>query len=236
MLYADLLETVGHLTSEKAWELFKHILLYVNDEDPKTEDMIINIAFTPIKQSLKRDLIKWKIRAENSRENGKLWWRPPKKTRKKPIKPSGFKNNPSEPTEPVTVTVTVTDTVTDIKEVSKDTEPTVHWNKEINNLISELKKLCNEMWVSYDKTKDRMFWKYICTAKDYGEFCEKIWQTRIEFALNILRVSIRINFWEWVCSGPLKIYKSYAEVYNKAKLLNDKNKSTVLPWIKQNAN
>jgi hypothetical protein len=104
-------------------------------------------------------------------------------------------------------------------------------NPDINNLIIEIKNLCNKMWVSYDKTKDRMFWKHICWAKDYWEFCEKINQSRTEFALNIIKASIKIDYWKWVCAWPMKIYQNYADVYNKTKQVNTKNTWYILPWI-----
>ncbi len=59
ILYTDLIHTVRKLPNDKAGELFKHILSYVNDENPETNDLIINISFEPIKQQLKRDLAHW---------------------------------------------------------------------------------------------------------------------------------------------------------------------------------
>jgi len=59
VLYCDLIHTVEMLPPEKAGDLFIHILKYVNDQSPKTNDMVIQIAFEPIKQQLKRDLEKW---------------------------------------------------------------------------------------------------------------------------------------------------------------------------------
>jgi len=59
ILYSDLIHTVKHLTNEQAGDLFKHILEYVNDNDPVSENPITNIAFEPIKQQLKRDLKKF---------------------------------------------------------------------------------------------------------------------------------------------------------------------------------
>jgi hypothetical protein len=68
LLYADVNHTVKHLTEEQAGQLFKHILAYVNDEQPDTPDPIIKIAFEPIKQSLKRDLKKYEtIREKRAR-------------------------------------------------------------------------------------------------------------------------------------------------------------------------
>lgn len=72
VLYADLIHTVKKLPDKKAGQLLKIILSYVNDENPKVDDLIINIAFEPIKQQLKRDLQKWEtIRVKRS-EAGKI--------------------------------------------------------------------------------------------------------------------------------------------------------------------
>jgi ATP-dependent protease HslVU (ClpYQ) ATPase subunit len=78
LLYADIIHTVNKLPNEKAGELFKLILDYVNDNDPETEDLILQIAFEPIKQNLKRDLQKWKNISDRNRENGKKGGRPKK--------------------------------------------------------------------------------------------------------------------------------------------------------------
>jgi hypothetical protein len=59
ILYADQKDLFNQLSNEKAGELIKFIFAYVNDENPISEDIIINLAFTPIKQQLKRDLVKF---------------------------------------------------------------------------------------------------------------------------------------------------------------------------------
>ena len=71
ILYADLIHTVNQLPSDKAGDLFKHILSYVNDENPVTEDVLIKIAFEPIKQQLKRDLDKWSTTLKGKSTAGK---------------------------------------------------------------------------------------------------------------------------------------------------------------------
>ena len=88
LLYADVYATVKHLTDKQAGELFKLILSYVNDENPTTNSPLIKIAFEPIKQQLKRDLIKYESRAERSRTNGLKGGRPkkPKKLRPRRLK------------------------------------------------------------------------------------------------------------------------------------------------------
>jgi len=67
LLYTDVHFTVKKLTDEQAGKLFKHILSYVNDENPVMDDILLEIAFEPIKQSLKRDLRKYEdIREKRS--------------------------------------------------------------------------------------------------------------------------------------------------------------------------
>ena len=106
VLYTDIIESIRLLDDTKAGELFKHILSYVNDENPTTNDVIINLVFTPIKLQLKRDLKRYETRAERSRENGTKGGRPKtQKTQQVNLKPR----------KPDTVTVTVTDTVNDNK-------------------------------------------------------------------------------------------------------------------------
>ena len=72
ILYADQKALFDQLTNDKAGELIKFIFSYVNDENPTTNDLIINLAFTPIKQQLKRDLVKFMEIKEIRRKAGKI--------------------------------------------------------------------------------------------------------------------------------------------------------------------
>lgn len=56
ILYVDQKDLWNKLPNEIAGKLIKHIYSYVSDENPTSEDLIIEIAFEPIKQQLKRDL------------------------------------------------------------------------------------------------------------------------------------------------------------------------------------
>ena len=71
ILYCDLIHTIKKLPDEEAGKLFKHILSYVNDENPTTDNLILNIAFEPIKQQLKRDLKQWESERNARSEAGK---------------------------------------------------------------------------------------------------------------------------------------------------------------------
>lgn len=59
VVYADWKSSFDALTDEEAGKLIKHFFAYVNDENPTTEDRIVNLMFEPIKTTLKRDLEKW---------------------------------------------------------------------------------------------------------------------------------------------------------------------------------
>ena len=79
LLYADYEELFDELTDEVAGKLIKHILKYVNDKNPDTEDSLVKVAFIPIKKQLKRDLEKyedkreqWSIAGKKSAESRKL--------------------------------------------------------------------------------------------------------------------------------------------------------------------
>jgi hypothetical protein len=74
LLYCDIIHTVLKLNDEQAGKLFKHLLKYVNDQNPTPEDIVTEIAFEPIKQSLKRDLIKYEGIRERNSENAKKRW------------------------------------------------------------------------------------------------------------------------------------------------------------------
>jgi hypothetical protein len=74
LIYCDVIYTVEKLTDEQAGALFKHLLRYVNDQNPVAEDIVTEIAFEPIKQSLKRDLNKYESIRERNRENANKRW------------------------------------------------------------------------------------------------------------------------------------------------------------------
>lgn len=97
LLYCDIQHTIRKLSDEQAGKLFKHILSYVNDESPTTDDMIIDLVFEPIKQQLKRDLIVYNNRCQANRSNGKLGGRP---NLNKPKEPNGLLPNPNNPNAP----------------------------------------------------------------------------------------------------------------------------------------
>lgn len=88
ILYCDIIHTLEKLSDDDAGKLFKHILRYVNDLNPTTDHLITEIAFEPIKQQLKRDLVKYVNLCERNKINSKNAGRPKKS--------SGLNNNPKK--------------------------------------------------------------------------------------------------------------------------------------------
>ena len=71
VVYADWIESFEALTDEEAGKLIKHFFRYVNDLSPEYPDRLTELSFIPIKQSLKRDLEKWKSTKEDRSTNGR---------------------------------------------------------------------------------------------------------------------------------------------------------------------
>lgn len=69
--YADWKETFDSLPDDKAGQLIKHIFAYVNDENPTSDDLLINAVFINIRNTLKRDLKKWESQYNQRVEAGK---------------------------------------------------------------------------------------------------------------------------------------------------------------------
>jgi hypothetical protein len=71
VLYSDSQGLINQLPDEVAGRLLKHIYAYVNDENPISTEILLNIAFEPIKMQLKRDLVKWENQLKQRSEAGK---------------------------------------------------------------------------------------------------------------------------------------------------------------------
>lgn len=129
ILYADQKGVFEQLPDEYAGKLIKHIFKYVNDENPISEDLIINIAFEPIKQCLKRDLQRWEEYIDKQKLNGSKGGRP-----SKPKETQETQAFLSEPKKPDSVSVSDSETDKDSDSGKKQTKrfikPTIEEIKE----------------------------------------------------------------------------------------------------------
>ena len=174
ILYADQKALFDQLTNDKAGELIKFIFSYVNDENPTTEDLIINLAFTPIKQQLKRDLAKFNEIKEIRSKAGKIGM----EKRWQSI------TNDNKPLQTIT-NITVNDNVNDNVKVNDKVnvnagKPRSSYLDSTHNFLKELPNSSNFelIAIALDIPKDKLILKIPIFKKyanidylNFNEFC-----------------------------------------------------------------
>jgi hypothetical protein len=198
ILYKDLIHTVEKMPDDKAGQLLKHILSYVNDKDPETDDLIIQLTFEPIKQQLKRDFKKYKNKLDGKSNAGKIgnlkrWhndlfedYDSGKITLDEALfiaenrKQSHSDNMQSQTITEIALKDTVTDTVTDTV-IVKDNVNDILLEKETKKDLFDFKKSCIsygfdkdliDEWLSIRKTK-----KAVNTKTAFDQFIKQIQKT-----------------------------------------------------------
>jgi uncharacterized protein YlbG (UPF0298 family) len=132
ILYCDQQGVFNKLPDEIAGKLIKHIFAYVNDENPPCDDLLLSIAFEPIKTQLKRDLVKYEDYIEKQSVNGSKGGRPKKANETQ--KTQAFFEEPKKAD---------TDNVTDTD----------------NENVKEEYKLSFDLWLKYKKEKKQKYTK-----------------------------------------------------------------------------
>lgn len=132
ILYCDQQGVFNKLPDEIAGKLIKHIFAYVNDENPPCDDLLLSIAFEPIKTQLKRDLVKYEDYIEKQSVNGSKGGRPKKANETQ--KTQAFFEEPKKAD---------TDNVTD----------------NDNENVKEEYKLSFDLWLKYKKEKKQKYTK-----------------------------------------------------------------------------
>jgi hypothetical protein len=184
VLYADLIHTVSKMPDDKAGQLLKHILSYVNDDNPVTEDLIIQLTFEPIKQQLKRDLEKYK--------NKKLQWSEAGK-RSAELRKVKKNQRPSTTVEKRATLSTVNDSV------SVNDNVTVNDNKETTKEIFKFYNLERKDLPEATKFTDSRKKLVKCRLKEYDQNTIKkvILKARDNNFLNGNETNFKSNF-DWI--------------------------------------
>jgi hypothetical protein len=202
ILYADLIHTVRKLPPEKAGQLFITILQYVNEEDFVVDDLLVEIAFEPIKQQLIRDSHKWGERIEQNSINGKKGGRP-KKANETEINP----NNPplflkSEKSLNDNDSVIVSDSVNgNVNAIGNVTKKTKQQNatplprEEISNPFGVSGTRIWDAWKSYKQDEHRKSYKSAKTEQQAINQLYELSGGNVETASKIVQQSIA-NQWQ----------------------------------------
>lgn len=140
ILYLDQQDIFNKLPDEVAGKLIKHIFSYVNLEKPTTDDLLIDVAFASIRQSLKRDLAKWESQTKQRSEAGKR--SAEKRAKEKQRKATTVESRSTNSTVSVSDSVSVS--------VNKKTKAKKRF---ISPSVEEVKEYCSERNNTVDPEK-----------------------------------------------------------------------------------
>lgn len=221
---------------EREWFIFYRSFYEAINELPDENKLVLYWAIAEYSFTLQEPKLEWlnktiwvlikpQLEANNRRFiNGKKWAKKKQEQSKTKAKEkqNESKSKPKEKEKEK-------ENVKDKEIVSKETKELAPIKKQItediDNLILELKSVCDEYWLAYDKTKERMFAKHILTANDYGEFAEKVWLDRVRLAKNTIVLSQK---WFKTLSWPMSIYQEYARCFNDCKNKVQKKEKVIL--------
>lgn len=171
LLYCDQIGLFEQLPDEQAGKLIKLIFAYVNDQNPDIDDLLLKVAFEPIKLQLKRDLEGWNHIRELRSVAGKKGGEASGKSRKQKQanEASALKSKQGEANE--AVKVKVNDTVNDTNSLNvEQARPTY------DNFLKFFNEKMNRGFKGCDKSR-RQFAARIkqgYTAQDFAKAIEAL--------------------------------------------------------------
>ncbi len=166
--YSDWYGTFKALPDELAGKLIKHIFSYVNDENPKSEDYVINALFEQFKATLKRDLNKWERQREQRSLAGK------RSAEKRATKFNDRSTTVNEKERKSTVSVSVSDSVSDTiidNSIMLDIKPEDVPKDEL--IYFKIAKGLLKFFIEHRKYRGLKVQKYLKEAK-YGSYVTPI--------------------------------------------------------------
>lgn len=166
IFYSDWINIVREMPNEDAGCLLKHILSYVNDEEPTTDNLLVRMAFGHIKPLLKKDLDNWEKKLNRYSEMGKKSAKVRKLTQVEPTLTY------VKPTSTVNDNVNVNDTNTIVLDIQK-----------IDNYILVLKsqhQFLDALYMTY-KFKPKTIGKIANLFKEHLKMFPKEHETFLDF-------------------------------------------------------
>ena len=180
---------------------------YVNDLNPTPEDVVTEIAFEPIKQSLKRDLLKYEKTSAKNAENGRKGAEKRWNKNNELSQPIATIANASQPI----AKMADSDSDSDSELLSKDNNKEGGWEKVIglfpptkhqglieaaiiwNNLEQKQKQSVMRHLNPYIKNTDEKFMKQIGNY-----FNERMWENMKAKPSSSKMKMLDYNFVEWI--------------------------------------
>lgn len=225
LLYCDLKHTIDKLPDETAGRLLKLILDYANGDFNEPTDLLLQVVFEPIKQSLIRDLEKYDAKVVRNKENGSKGGRPSKENN--PQKPTGLNNNPlkAKKADNDSDSDSVSDNGNE-REIVK-----VKNNKEPKSISDFVKLIESEKYLGTDENLNKTFINFIqmrisikkTPTKNAVELLVKslkqLSNSNKDVAIKIIENSILNNwqkFFELKTSNSTNFVKQVPAVFNRS--------------------
>lgn len=106
--------------------------------------------------------------------------------------------------------------------------PEEFWKKEINQIIDTIKQTLNSIGLIYKAwPQERQRAQNILTGKEFWEICDKSNMSREQFVISIIKLSSKLDFWNWKIYNCQTFYKHYARVYNEARRIKQEKEQKV---------
>lgn len=223
LLYCDLKHTIDKLPDETAGRLLKLILDYANGDFNEPTDLLLQVVFEPIKQSLIRDLEKYDAKVIRNKDNGSKGGRPSKENN--PQKPTGLNNNPLKAKKADSDSDSDSDigNEREIVKIKKDKEP-----KSISDFVRLIE---SEKYLGTDENLNKTFINFIqmrisikkTPTKNAVELLVKslkqLSNSNKDVAIKIIENSILNNwqkFFELKTSNSTNFVKQVQPVFNRS--------------------
>mgnify|MGYP003525933683 FL=1 len=149
--YADWKDVFDELPDEDAGKLIKHIFAYVNDENPKSESVLIHAVLANIKNTLKRDKDKWELQIEKRRKAGQK--SAEMRATKSNERSIPFNEETRNPTVSDNVNVSVNDNDILLEKETKDIIIVPEFNFKNSLIDLGIEKEIVDQWLLVRKTK-----------------------------------------------------------------------------------
>lgn len=222
IFYTDWIDYTKEMTRDEKGLFLETILAYQNWEELPNDMQPIKFIWSRIQKQLDEDNKKRSDELEKRKKAWKLWGLA-KASKDKQVLASA-----SNWKQILADNENVNDNVNVNKNeivLSKDNKDKSFWKNDINKTQDIIKQKVLSLWLIYKSwSQERNRIQNILTAKDFWMICEKANMSRIDFVLNIIELSTKLEFWKWKIYNAETLYKHYASVYNEAVRIKSERK------------
>jgi len=192
LFYIDWIDTFRALPKDKSYDLFMHMLAYVNLEKPTSTDPLITALFPIFKNQLKRDLKKWQHKSEQNKENALKRWNKDESDGKSGMQTDANASNPMQ---------------TDAKDADNDNDKVIVKDKVIKDIVYRKAEFTNSLSLFLDKNPGKyskeLYHAFFNYWTEHGENDKKMrFEKEKSFSLAARLQRWKSNQEKWLKSNP----------------------------------